>query len=109
MWRCELDSRGIVLDDANRDRIRDIRGEKLTNDELSMDVLAKNGLEADETVDADKFRSRSREGVMGGNAMIRVAFSDPADSFNTFPITTSSLAVSWTDLDGKVEVIAYMS
>ena len=56
VWRCELDSRGIVIDDANRDRIREIRGEKLTNDELSMDDEDdEDGLDdevADET-DAD--------------------------------------------------------
>lgn len=48
MWRCELDSRGIVIDDANRDHIRDVRGEKLTNDELSMDDEEEEELEDDE-------------------------------------------------------------
>jgi len=37
MWQCELDSRGIVINDANRERIRDIRGEKLKDDELSLE------------------------------------------------------------------------
>ena len=72
-------------------------------------VLAKHGLEQDEVVGSDKFRSHNKDGTMGGNTMIRVAFSDPTDSFNTFPITTSALAVSWSDAGSRVEVVAYMS
>ena len=37
MWRCELDSRPIVIDDANRERIRELRGERLATDELSLE------------------------------------------------------------------------
>lgn len=36
LWRCELDSRIIVIDDADRERIRDIRGEK-AGEGLSME------------------------------------------------------------------------
>lgn len=53
MWRCELDSRGIVIDDANRDRIRDVRGEKLSNDELSMDIDEDEDDELDDDVAED--------------------------------------------------------
>ncbi len=37
IWRCELDSRPIVIDDANRERIRELRGERLATDELSLE------------------------------------------------------------------------
>lgn len=37
VWRCELDSRIIVIDDASRERIRTIRGEKLTVEELALE------------------------------------------------------------------------
>ena len=37
MWRCELDNRIIVIDDANRERIRSLRSEHLATDELCLD------------------------------------------------------------------------
>jgi hypothetical protein len=37
VWQAELDSRIIVIDDANRERIREVRGERPTSDALAME------------------------------------------------------------------------
>ena len=37
VWQAELDSRIIVIDDANRERIREVRGEKATTDALALE------------------------------------------------------------------------
>ncbi len=50
LWRCELDSRIIVINDADRERIREIRGEKLAGDGLSME----DEIEDDDTSDEDE-------------------------------------------------------
>jgi hypothetical protein len=37
MWQAELDARTIIIDDANRQRIRDVRGEKPLAEELELE------------------------------------------------------------------------
>jgi hypothetical protein len=75
----------------------------------AMKVLNKHGLEQDEVLSTDLFRSHNRDGVKGGRAHIQTAFSDKEQGFSPTSITNSGLAMSWTELDGGVEVIAYMS
>jgi hypothetical protein len=54
LWRCELDSRMIVIDDADRERIRGIRGEKLTVDGLSLaDVTDEEELAPEDFTDEE--------------------------------------------------------
>jgi len=67
MWRCELDSRIIAIDDANRERIRAIRDEKLAGNALAMEDSADDeDLEAedegDEEVEAEGEEADDGEG-----------------------------------------------
>lgn len=76
---------------------------------VALKVLNKHGLEQDEVLSTDKFRSHNKDGVMGGRTLIKVAASDPKDSFSPISIPNTGLAMSWTELGNNVEVIAYMS
>ncbi len=76
---------------------------------VALKVLNKHGLEQDEVLSTDKFRSHNKDGVMGGRTFIKVAASDPKNAFAPVPIPTTGLAMSWTELGKNVEVIAYMS
>jgi hypothetical protein len=74
----------------------------------AMKVLSKHNLEQDEVLSTDKFRSHNKDGVVGGRTLIHIAFSDET-GFSPTTITNSGLAMSWTELDANVEVIAYLS
>ena len=70
----------------------------------AFDVLAKHGLEQDETLNAHLFREPS------GTRSIEVAFTNEEDSFSPISISNSVVHFSWTELrERHIEVIAYMS
>ena len=46
VWQAELDSRIIVIDDANRQRIREVRGEKAAADALALEDEEEDGEDA---------------------------------------------------------------
>jgi hypothetical protein len=75
----------------------------------ALEVLNKHGLEQDEVLSTDKFRSHNKDGVMGGRTLINVAASDPKNAFAPAPISGTGLSMSWTEMGKNVEVIAYMS
>jgi hypothetical protein len=75
LWRCELDSRIVVINDADRERIREIRGEKLTTEGLSIeddDDEDLDGAESDEsevdetTDDAELSETENEESDVSG-------------------------------------------
>lgn len=66
-------------------------------------VLGEFGIDPDEVLSADRHRAPS------GTWPIRLAFSNPNDSFSPVPIRNSVLHFAWTDLGGKFEVVAYLS
>jgi len=70
----------------------------------AFDVLAKFGIETDETLRVDNF------GGDQGNRAIRIAWSNKDDSFSPISIRNTMLALSWTKLDDdRYEVIGYLS
>jgi len=71
---------------------------------MATGVLARHGIEPDETLNAHKFPEH------GGTATVRLALSNDADPFSPEEITNTMLALQWTELEpGRVEVIAYLS
>lgn len=71
---------------------------------VAFGVLAKHGLEADETLSAWSFPEE------GGSHAVEVAFSNEEDAFSPVSISNSMIAFQWTVLRPRhVEVIAYMS
>lgn len=70
----------------------------------AFEVLAKFGIEPDETLNAHNFPEDK------GSRLINIALSNAADSFSPTSISNSGLQFSWQELaEGRVEVIAYLS
>ena len=104
----------VRLDSGKRQRInRDLRRAGFDGNErfktigtavnAAFSVLAKHGLEPDDTLRADLFYDKK------GHRGIDVAFTNPQDSFSPVPVKNSMLAFSWELLGERFEVIAYMS
>lgn len=70
----------------------------------AFDVLAKYGIEPDETLNANGFMGPE------GRRSIHLAFSNPADSFSPVNIPNTMLAITWAEVNpGRFEMVAYLS
>ena len=71
---------------------------------VAFSVLAKYGIEADETLSAHNFPEDK------GHYGVDIAWSNTEDPFSPISIKNSVLALQWTELKpGQVEVIGYLS
>lgn len=66
-------------------------------------VLGAYGIDPDEVLSADRHRAEA------GTWPIRLAFSNPEDSFSPVSIKNSVLHFAWTKLGDRYEVVAYLS
>ncbi len=66
-------------------------------------VLTEYGIDPDEVLSAGRHRAEA------GTWPIRLAFSNPEDSFSPVSIKNSVLHFAWTKLGDRYEVVAYLS
>lgn len=68
------------------------------------EILAKNGLEWDETMNASLFKGAK------GHRTLRIAFSNEKDAFSPEAIDNAMIVVQWYQhQSGNFEVVAYLS
>lgn len=72
-------------------------------------ILEKYGLEPAEVLSADKFRDQMVDGIVGGTTSVRLAYSNPEDSFSPAPEEKFQLYMQWARLGTGYEVVAYLT